>query len=172
MRLYAINARKANWKLRCAFSLASTIWFTSFHTSGSTMLANKRNMVLETVALLFLATRDDYPQPRRGMSEPNEHTYGMLRMLLREFTVVDVNDRVNKIRLKLNSVFQGNLVVGRSNTWKGYQGTLPDFLASSQAGNSELLPAGPVHVDLAFTAVNQLWEEVSRIIKTVNSDMA
>ena len=48
---------------------------------------------------------------------------------------------------------------------------LPDFLASSQAGNSELLPAGPVHVDLAFTAVNQLWEEVSRIIKTVNSVM-
>ena len=171
MRLYAVNARKASWKMRCVFSLASTIWFTSFHTSGSTMLANKRNMVLETTAILFLVTRDDFPQPRRGTSEPNEHTYGMLRMLLREFTVVDVNDLVNKIRLKMNAIFGGNLVVDRSNTMKGYTGTLPDFLASSRAGNMEELTAGPVHVDLESLAVNQLWNKVSQMFKMVNSVM-
>ena len=171
MRLYAVNARKASWKLRCIFSLASTIWFTSFHTSGSTMMANKRNMVLETVAILFLVTRDDFPQPRRATSEPNEHVYGMLRMLLREFTVVDVNDLVNKIRLKMNSLFRGNLVADRSNAMKGYLGTLPDFLANSQAGSLEDLPAGPVNVDLEFDAVTQLWDQVAKIFKLVKSIM-
>ena len=134
-------------------------------------MANNRNMVLETVAILFLVTRDDFPQPRRATSEPNEHVYGMLRMLLREFTVVDVNDLVNKIRLKMNAIFGGNLVVDRSNTIKGYSGTLPDFLASSWAGNMEELTAGPVHVDLESLAVNQLWNKVSQMFKMVNSVM-
>ena len=131
------------------------------------MLANKRNMVLETVAIMFLVTRDDFPQPRRGTSEPNEHTYGMLRMLLREFTVADVNDLVNKVRLKINSLFRGNLVIDRSKSMKGYAGTLPDFLASSQVGSMEEIVAGPVSVDLNYDAKTQLWEEVNRVMRLV-----
>ena len=92
-------------------------------------------------------------------------------MLLREFTVVDVNDLVNKVRLKMNAIFGGDLAVDRSNTIKGYSGTLPDFLASSQAGSMEEIVAGPVSVDLNYDAKTQLWGEVNKVMRLVQSVM-
>ena len=61
MRLssYAVNARNTNWKYREIYCLATFLWFTSLHTSGSTMIKNKRNVLLETVEFLFIVTRDD-----------------------------------------------------------------------------------------------------------------
>ena len=81
------------------------LWFTSFHTSGSTMLANMRNMVLETVGLLFLVARDDVLHPRRNTSECNEHTYGMWRTMLREFNAEQLTRIVHKSNLKTDCVF-------------------------------------------------------------------
>ena len=60
MQSYAVNARTATWKERATMSFASLLWFTSFHTSGSTMMANKRNMLLETIAVMFLVARSVY----------------------------------------------------------------------------------------------------------------
>ena len=77
LRLYAVNARDLDWKQRAIYTWATLLWFTSFHTPGSTMLANKRNMVLETIGLLFLVSRDDVLHPCQTTSEYNEHTYGM-----------------------------------------------------------------------------------------------
>ena len=45
-------------------------------------------------------------------------------------------------------------------TLKGYAGTLPDFLASSQAGSMEEFVAGPVSVDLNYDAKTQLVQSV------------
>ncbi len=56
MRSFAVNCPDAMPHERVFFHWLSTLWFTSFHSFGSTMLPNKRNMVLESVAVLFLAT--------------------------------------------------------------------------------------------------------------------
>ena len=81
IRSFAVNAVKAEWHSRARFAWVSLLWFTSFHTPASTMLANMRNIVMDKVAVMFLVTRDDVPQSRRVTSEPNEHYHGLLRQI-------------------------------------------------------------------------------------------
>jgi hypothetical protein len=85
MHSYAINSPDAKPSKRMFWHWFTLVWFTSFHTSGSTMLPNKRNMVIESVDVMFLAPRSDVHQLQRCTSEANEHTYGMLRQMLQEF---------------------------------------------------------------------------------------
>ena len=87
MRSFAVNSRTAAWKVRSVFIWSGLLWYTSFHTQGSTFLTNQRNIALESVALLFLVLRYDVPNIRRATSEPNEHFYGLQHQLLREFKV-------------------------------------------------------------------------------------
>lgn len=171
MRSFAVNSRSTDWKTRAIFTYASLLWTTSFHTSGSTMMPNKRNCVLETVGLLFLLPRDDFPEPRRATSEANEHMYGQMRQYKREFTVADSIYIVDKLRLRTDSLYQGDLVSDRSNAARGYGGTFPDFLASTKRGSIKPMKAGPVHVDLDDPAVHQVWPEVLKIITIVNMSM-
>lgn len=151
MRSYAVNARNANWKERAVFSWASTLWFTSFHTSGSTMMANKRNMTMETIAVLFLVSRSDVSQPRRTTSEANEHTYGNWRQFLREFTIEQLIRIVDKQQLKMNAIFESNLAVSRDKGGKGYQQTMPEFIKSLKLASSKR----PPQVQLRWTSMNR-----------------
>ena len=64
MRLFAVNAKSASWRVCAVMSYMSTVWFLSFQTSGNrdnphTMLPNMRNMLLGSLSLLFLVTRSD-----------------------------------------------------------------------------------------------------------------
>jgi hypothetical protein len=65
------------------------IWFTSFlkPLGKDNSLANKRNMVAETLAVIFLVSRGDTPNPRHLTSEPAEHTFGSMRVVIQEPTV-------------------------------------------------------------------------------------
>ena len=56
----------------------------------STMIFNKRYMILETVATIFLVTRKYVKIPQRLTSDANEHTYGGWRSVLREFNIAQV----------------------------------------------------------------------------------
>ena len=172
LRSYSVNARKLDWKARAIYSWATLLWVTSFHTSGSTMMANKRNMLLESVGILFLVCRDDVHHPRRLTSECNEHTYGNWRMILREFNVEQLIRIVQKSMIKTNALFESQLVTSRSSTtFKGHQNTFPEYLAAMQADMSGAI-AGPVHVTLDCTpAVTQLWNEVKGVIEVTNSFM-
>ena len=171
LRSYAVNARNIKWKDRAVYTWASLLWFTSFHTPGSTMIANKRNMLLETVGLLFLVTRCDVSQSRRITSECNEHTYGMYRMHTREFNVEQLIRINQKTDIRLGAIFESDLVTTRSNSsFKGYQRTTPEFLESMKS-DSSADAAGPVDVDLEKPAVDQLWDEVKGIIDVVNACM-
>ena len=171
LRSYAVNARVLDWKQRAIYTWATLLWFTSFHTSGSTMLANKRNMLLESVGLLFLLARSDVLHPRRLTSECNEHTYGFWRMMLREFTMEQLIRIVDKSNIRLDAIFESDLVTARSHTsFKGYQHTFPEFLQSLKKGSAGTT-GGPVHVDNDMPAVDQLWEEVKGVIEVVNSWM-
>ena len=124
-----MNARVLDWKQRAIYTWATLLWFTSFHTPGSTMMANKRNMLMESIGLLFLVTRSDVLHPRRATSECNEHTYGFWRMLLREFNLEQLIRIVDRSNIRLDAIFESNLVTSRSHTsFSGYQQTFPYFL--------------------------------------------
>ena len=69
LRSCAINERKLDWKVRAIYIRASLLWVTSFYTSGITLMANKRNLLLESVGIFFLVCRDDVEHPRRTTSE-------------------------------------------------------------------------------------------------------
>ena len=77
LRSYAVNTNELPWKERCIYSLCTFLWFSSFHIPFSTMLPNKRNMLLETIGCLFLFTRSDVFEGRHCTSEAYEQTYGM-----------------------------------------------------------------------------------------------
>jgi len=171
LRSYAANARVLPWKQRAIYTWATLLWFTSFHCPGSTMLANKRNMLLESIGLLFLFPRSDVLHPRRLTSECNEHTYGFWRMMLREFNVEQIIRIVDRSNIRLEAIFASNLVTARSHTsFKGYQQTFPEFLKTLKQGSAGATP-GPVHVDNDKPAVDQLWDEVKGVIEVVNSWM-
>jgi hypothetical protein len=72
----AVNSRMVPWRDRAVYSWVTLVWFTSFHTSGSTMMANKRNMLLERVGILFLIARDDVFHTRQNASECNNTHLG------------------------------------------------------------------------------------------------
>lgn len=168
LRAYSVNATGLPWRDRAIYSWMSMIWFTCFHTSGSTMMANKRNMVLETVGLLFLVARADVHHPRRNTSECNEHTYGMWRTMAREFNVEQLVRIVQKSEIKTNCIYEGNLKSHRSKDGlSGYQATFQDYVDSSKRRGT----CGSVRVDTTKKAVDQLWEEVLGIIEFSNARM-
>lgn len=171
LRVAAVNDLKMVPLERAYVHWASTIWFTSFQSQCETMHANKRNMLMESIAVLFLVTRSDVYQIRRATSEPNEHVYGMVRTIRREFTVEQFVDIVNKIAIRMNAIFESGLATSR-NRGKGYSATFNNFIETTKnAASSNSPPSGPVEVDLTQPAIKQLWDEVRHVINRVNEKM-
>lgn len=181
LRVFAVNARGLSWMHRVWYTWITFLWFSSFHASGSTMMPNKRNMLLETIGVLFLVTRDDVVHPRRCTSECNEHTFGMWRTIRHEFNVEQLFRIVQKCMLRNECIFESNLATHRSKGGgSGYQATFSDFIKSLQ---NEALEAdnnnkeksnscrGPVHVNTHEPAVHQLWDVVKGQLKEINNTM-
>jgi hypothetical protein len=55
LRAYAVNATALRWRDRALFSFITLLLFSSFQCSM--MIANKCNMLLETVGIMYLVTR-------------------------------------------------------------------------------------------------------------------
>ncbi len=127
----------------------------------STMMPNKRNMLLETIACLFLFPHRDVFQGQRLTSEANEHTYGLWRMILREFNMEQLIRIVQKAIVKNDAMFESNFDAFRSNTMKGYPSGLQEFIKNMQNGSSS---SGPIDIDLTKPAVDQLWDTVQGIL--------
>ena len=169
LRAYAVNANLVPWKQRALYSWMTFIWFSSFQTQGSTMLANKRNMLLETVGTLFLVTRNDVTQLRRCTSECNEHIHGIYRMIRPDFNVSQLIQIHQKTNIKLDAMFDSGLVMSRSSSsFSGYTNTIDDHVKSLRAKHNM---CGPITVDLKKPAVDQLWDSVSDIITNGNRMM-
>lgn len=177
MRLFAVNSRTSSWRVRAAMIYMSTVWFTSFQSSGNkdnphTMLPNKRNMLLETISLLFLVTRDDVSQPRRLTSEANEHTYGCWRMTQSDFNLEQLIGIVDKTKIRFDAIYSSGLVTARSNcTLKGYLSTFREYVETLKQAASKQPSSGPVVIDDSKAAVHQLWDEVKGVIEAVNTYM-
>ena len=71
------------FKERVMYSWATMIWFTSFIKPFGTdkYIANKQNMVVETLAVIFLVSREDNPNPRHLTSETAKHIFGSIRVI-------------------------------------------------------------------------------------------
>jgi hypothetical protein len=126
-------------------------------------------MLLEAIAVLFLCPRDDVIQLRRATSEANEHTYGMLRQILREFTVEQLIYLVNKVNKITKAIYEGGLVPPVND--KGYQATLDEYVKIVKEASAKMPKGGPIEVDLSSSAVNQLWDNVRRIMNTTSSKL-
>ena len=92
--LYGVNARSCPWQNRISYTWSSMLWITSMR---GVSIITKRNMVCAALSMCFLMMRNDLPNPRYLTSEPNEHTFGMMRCHKREFTVMEMIEIVEKI---------------------------------------------------------------------------
>ena len=93
LHLYAVNGIGIPAKHRAVYLWCSMLWLTSI--SGASMIT-KRNIVAETIPFMFLLLRSDITKPRHCTSEPAEHAFGMLRLLIREFTSLEFVQLVEK----------------------------------------------------------------------------
>ncbi len=164
LQAFAVNSRMLPWRDRAVYSWVTLVWFTSFHTSGSTMMTNKRNMLLETVGILFLIARDDVFHPRRNTSECNEHTFGMWRTMSSslEFNMDQLICIVQKTNIKTDAIFSGQLKTRWSKDGlAGYQSTFQEYVASVRGDSpNDTQSHGGVHVSLDKSAVSSLGDEV------------
>jgi hypothetical protein len=129
------------------------------------MIANKRNMVLETVGIMFLVAKKDVEHPRRTTSECNDHTYGMWRMMLWEFNVEQLIRIVQKSMIKVDFIFASSLLISQSNAGLcGYQEKMPGFIKSMSVTLAREECCGPFDVDPAKEVVHQLWDDVKGVI--------
>ncbi len=84
-------------------------------------MANKRNVVMEIISVLFMAPRSDCLHLRRCTSEMNEHIFGMLRQILCKFTVEGLVCLGDKLDTKTESIFKGDLATSQTNmSGQGY----------------------------------------------------
>ena len=68
--------------------------------------------------------------------------------------------------MQLDAIFHGGLVINRSQTtFKGYQQSFVDYIASTHAINGRTEACGPINVDLSKAAIDQLWEEVKAVME-------
>jgi hypothetical protein len=101
------------------------------------MLPNLRNELLEVIAVMFLAARSDVSQLRRCTSEANEHTYGHLRQILREFSVEQLIRLVDKVMLKTNAIFFERFGHLQGQQWQGLHCNLWRFFAKPSVCHSK-----------------------------------
>jgi hypothetical protein len=97
------------------------------------MMANKQNMLLETVGILFLVARDEVFHTRQNTSECNEHTFGMWRSMSssHEFNMDQLIRIVQKTNIKTNAIFSSQLKTCRSrDSLGGYQSTFEEYVES------------------------------------------
>ena len=80
---YAVNSKECKAKHRAIYLWTTMIWFTSIN---GVSLVTKRNIVTETMSMMFLVVRDDVIYTRYCTSEMIEHHFGNCRGDKREFT--------------------------------------------------------------------------------------
>ena len=84
---FYINGMDSRWQYQFFYQWATFLLLYSFNTPMITMLLSKRNMRLETIGAVFLFPRSDVSEVRRLNYGPNEHTYRMWKLILREFNM-------------------------------------------------------------------------------------
>jgi hypothetical protein len=128
LRLFCVNTKKLSAHERVAGIWASMLWIDSL--SGVSIIT-KRNMICEAISLVFLVMRDDISAPRLLTTEPCEHTFGMWRQLIKEFTVLDALRLYERMERLWKALYNSGLKRYRS-ARKGYSATFERFSSDTQ----------------------------------------
>ena len=80
----------------------------------------------ETIAFMFIVLQSDVPKLRRCTSESAEHTFGMLRQIIREFTFLEFAQLVEKQTRRLKQMHRYRFCPSRDPS-KSYRATYEDF---------------------------------------------
>ena len=176
LKLFAVNTKRALYRDRIAFLWASLLWLTSFEsksplgTNQSNMTINKRNLMTESIALVFAMARVDVVKPRYLTTECNEHIFGGWRGQKREATTQECTELEEKRDRKVKAIFASNLKVSRD-PQKGYAATFDSFVEVGRVA-SVGEPGGPVDVNMTDeAAVDLLWNEIGPIINAATTKM-
>ncbi len=78
---------------------------------------------------------------------------------------------VQKSLIRLDAIFESDLVASRSMGFKGYQGLFPDFLTALRVKKSYYDDAREVEVNINNPVVGQLWNEVMGLLTFTRSVM-
>ena len=168
------------------FMWSSMIWMTSLGyrstlgTNYSTMLANRRNIVTETIAFMFLFIREDIVNARYCTSEPCEHTFAGWRCERCEATVEEALGIEDKRRRKVDAIFESGLAVHRDPR-SGYQATWASFVQGSanmvdlmrKKQSGEAAGGGPVRVltEDGTPPAQLLWPHIKAILNDCGQHM-
>ena len=175
LKICAVNTKKACYRDRISFLWASMIWLTSFECKSpmgnnlSNVTINRRNLMTETIALVFAMARSDASKPRCLTTECNEHVFGGWRGERREATTQECTEIEQKRRNKIDAIYAGNLKASRDPK-TGHAATFSTFVDAARATTGAT--GGPVDVTSSSDpAVDLLWKEVKPIINTVSEKM-
>ena len=159
LHLHAMNSSHVTAKHRSVCISATMLFFITIEGISP---ISKRNMVLESIANVFLVLNKSVTKVRHTTSELCEHMFGNMRQERREFTCSEfsnVIDRQNR-RIKLN--FRSGLSVTKDNV-TGCQETMQEFL---QAAICEEDSTGPCVIDTSSKTPfsEQQWPQACQVL--------
>jgi len=176
VHLFAVNCKGKLTATERVTMLWSSLIFL-LHIEGVHPIT-KRNWMVECLGLAFLIMRADICQPHRLTSEPSEHTFAILRNMIREFTVLDFTNLIRKLDRFWISLMNGNLKAFRE-TRHGYGATINHHEESPRKGKEK----GPVHInykkDNPFVEAagtgnavsDDIWKHLKPILNKTNDGM-
>ena len=122
----------------------------------------------ETIPSVFLVLMKDITKPGLATSEGAEHTFGMLRTIVREFTTMQFVQLVEKTTRRLNLMFLNGFSTSRD-PQKGYASTFKDFIEHCHDERPSMMD-GSVEVDPnGSPVVEELWSAVGKVIAYASS---
>ena len=172
LRLYAVNGHNIPARERITYIWVSMIFLTSYSsksllgTNQKNMVTNRRNLITETLGLVFAGARSDVIALRHTTTEPCEHTFGAGRSENREFTVLELIHLEEKRQNFINAVYDSGLQTTRS-AKNGYQASFESFVTNGRSAREG--KGGPVELSFdegARPVVDQLWDEVGLLINS------
>jgi hypothetical protein len=166
--LFAVNASEDALAASQRVFMLWTSFLFILHVDGVS-ITTKRNWASETISMVHVMMRSDVVKPYRLTSEPSEHSFASMRFIVREFTVNDFINIIQKMsRLWIASAKEQIKLVRDRVT--GYMST---FIGGSIHNNSltSNKKGGPVYIETnnekihALKAGDSSWNEAAVIWK-------
>ena len=79
MHRYAVNADHVDAEIRTVYIWTSTLWLLAISENFE---ITRRNVIYEAIVLMLLVLRNDVCNPRALTSQPSEHKFFSLELLL------------------------------------------------------------------------------------------
>ena len=98
-------------KINSSSRITSFEYHYTLGTNQANILANRRNIVTETMGLIFIMVCDNIIKPCYCTSEPTEHTFVGWRGEKRAATVLECTEIEDKRSRNVNAIYERNLAV-------------------------------------------------------------